>query len=322
MCRKNCAVFCVGCFYENVTFNVCANSVILVKICLVIIGNLDVDGNIDCLACCYFNRSESEVLEEEVCVIRCDLTVAVNVSSCCIEMRNFLAYNVVDDSLSVVSVCVAVLINIAFKTGVGNELFAVNSVCNVNVERCCVCVKICVSAIREHILCEHICGECVFGIFVREVRYGEIYCVVACSVGVVTEFSLNLTVGSCTAEVFLNENIGLCVDCVANVCKTCALVHNSVVFAAFRIDYRSCGGHEKAVDKLSLCKSGLFCEFVITDVLTEYCCHTCYLRRSHGSTGHCFVLIVICLLCVRAVVCAPYGVDASAGSCDFRLEFE
>lgn len=81
MCRKNCAVFCVGCFYENVTFNVCANGIIFVEVCFCAVCELNVYRNIDCLACCNFNRCKCEVLEKELCVVGSDLAVAVYVSS-------------------------------------------------------------------------------------------------------------------------------------------------------------------------------------------------------------------------------------------------
>ena len=202
------AVVRVVCFYVDVAFDVRAVHISLESF-TGRVGKCNLYAYVYCRVCVYLDCCESVVLEEEVRVVGCDLAVVVKVSLNGIYCVS-VADNVVDNDLRVVGVNITVAVKVAVEfncASCGNEYLSVYHIRCVNGERSCGGKEVCYAFILCKLLCEHVGGESVVLSFVSEVGDCEFSGVYALLLGVVAEFSLYLTVGSCAAEVILHHYI-------------------------------------------------------------------------------------------------------------------
>ena len=130
--------------------------------------------------------------------------------------------------------------------------------------------------------------------------------------GIRTQLHLHLAVGIGIGGVGIHSDVAACVDGVAHIGKTGALLQHGVIIEIGGQrgsgDQRGSGGHQQTLDQEPDGTAGLGVQLVGLDVLSQHSGHTGDLGSSHGGTGHILVAAAV-----------HQGVDVAAGSGDLRL---
>ena len=147
---------------------------------------------------------------------------------------------------------------------------------------------------------------------IGQIGDGELKFIHTGALGIIAQLGLDLVV---LLSGHLDEGIGL--GGQVHTGQTCALVHQRVVAAGSLLQQRLSGGHQQALSQMADADAGALGQPLLPNNLGQQGGHTGDLGRSHGGTGHGFILVAAA---AGDGVGAPQGVDLAAGGGDLRLQ--
>ena len=260
--------------------------------------------------------------QEQVCIVRVDNAVFIEVGQISICQFNFLAGSIVQQGLAVQCVNHTVAIEV-------HAVHAPNSAHFLAVDdEGALCTDQSGSGVHEEhsasavgCLDEEVSRQVVQLLCIVHIVNGEGEGILAGAEGIVAQLCLDLAVGIGGSGVLTHQNVGIGHDSSTHIGKACALLQDGVVcICAFQNG--NSGGHQQALSQGTSIQTGLGFQIVLTDVLSQKSCHTGYLRSSHRCTAHHFVSYMIINGAFSGCISTANGQNVAAGSGDLRLQLQ
>ncbi len=301
-----------GGLHEDVALDVGAVDIRCIQSVLDAVGQADLHGDIDHAACGHGELAGVHGGQDQVGVIGVDAVVLVDVGNGVDGVQ--LADGVVQDDLGVVSVGVAVLVQVTCSLCGGDILHAVDQIGGSGGHGSGPGIQIADAVGGSDILGEEVGGQGVGLLGIADVVQAEGEGVLARTLGIVTQLSLDLAIGPGVGGVGVHPDVGIGGDGCAHVGQAGALVQDGVVVAAAGLLlHGNCSGHQQALGQLAHRQAGLGLQALIPDVLGHHSGHTGDLRSGHGGTG-------VVLIGLAGGIHTIDGVDVSAGGGDLGLQ--
>ena len=290
------------------------------------------NGNADlhAAACWQGEEVRRQAVEKQVGIVGIHGAVPADIRDGVNAVRE--ACGVAQDQLGIIGIGVAVLVQVAVIGGVQHIFLSVHGITDggtqgsglgVQIQPLGAAALLFVGG-RKDRLGKELAGEGVVPHLVRQVIEGEGKLVLAAPLGVVTQLGLDLAVRPGSGGIFVHLQVAAGGSGAAHVGKARALLQQGIGGAAvFRIPHRLGGGHQQALDQLTLSKTALFRQAVFPEVLGQHRCHTGHLGRGHGGAGHGLIGIMAAgHFAGGSAVVAVGRVDTAAGGGDLGLQLQ
>ena len=278
------------------------------------LGQAELHTDLHCAVSGQHSGGGGQIAQEQICIVGVHIAVAVHIRLIHIGQCSELASGVIQQCLAVCSGDFAVAVEVQAIHIHGSQAGAAHSPEDVHRDQGGGVVHIQVGAVGHQTLDEEVSAQIQHLFLIFQVEDGEGCAVSTDPVRIVKQFHLNLAVSSAGIGSFAHYNVGVGSDSRPNIGQACALLQHGVV-NILRSLQGHCGGHQQALDQMTLVHTGLFSQAVLPDILCHQRSHTGHLGRSHGGTGH-------NLITAAGGFQAIEGIDVAAGGSNLRLHFQ